>query len=280
MKNYTLVSILLVFSLVSISVYDMFIKRKIVIHAEKPVYILGYGSLISKNVRDNDLTLIGRPYFNVLIKNYGRKWNYKCDHSVNFPYYTALGVVPEEGGYFNAVMFMVADKGEPIDIAKIDQRETHYRRDEVQSINISCENYEEEFTFKANKRKCSEELKNSEFYIYVVKKEMRNHHPSAEFPLLQTYIDLSINGFVNNKKQAIDFIRTTKGWNNFYFNDREGNTVESLKSVVPLYTKIDNIMNEAFENSNNDKNVNFNWSIIKNNKRSFWRTVKKPKSPW
>ncbi|HEX3954877.1 MAG TPA: gamma-glutamylcyclotransferase family protein [Stellaceae bacterium] len=180
-------------------------------------FIVGYGSLINSGSR-NSTASAPIPAIPVRVSasfGYIRSWN---DHSLSG--FTALGlrkVKPGETGMtINAVLYPV----EGTDMSKFDKREGLYTRVAVPASQIEAIGWQ---PLPAA----------GQFWIYV---PMRFDalgkrgppgedlpEPDVDHPLLQSYIDLTVEGCLEYDTDfARELLDTTVGWSRYWLNDREG----------------------------------------------------------
>ena len=174
-------------------------------------FIFGYGSLINSASRHSSAgkTIPAIPVRISAAFGYIRTWN---DRSASG--FTALGLrksgPDEKASTINGVLYAVdAD-----DIAKYDVRETGYARVEVPRDDIEAVSWQRlPLTGK--------------IWVYIPVKS--NGEPgvglpaaSAQFPLLESYIDLVVEGSLEYGEDfARELIETTSDWSDYWLNDRE-----------------------------------------------------------
>lgn len=158
-------------------------------------YIFGYGSLICADSRSR--TGVSTEAYAVSISGIARRW------SVPVPDYgaTALGAHQDDTSQCNGVVFAVDDDN----LARFDQRERGYDRIRIdwnRVENLGHEPLPEKYPL----------------WAYV---GFKSDHPLPGRPILQTYLDVILNGCL-----AIDadfaerFINTTTPWQHLR-NDRQ-----------------------------------------------------------
>ena len=179
-------------------------------------YIFGYGSLIYSHSR-NRTTPGKEKVYPITIKGLARGW-WALVPSIG-PSTTFLGCVESEklnihenDCFVNGVVYEVTDS----ELALTDRRESGYRRVKVDFFDI--------FDY------CGKLTKNDTVWIYLNEGDQDfplNQYPSNEFPIVQSYVDLCINGcieiesnFPEAKGFIEDFIKTTLHWNEKWVNDR------------------------------------------------------------
>jgi hypothetical protein len=178
-------------------------------------FILGYGSLINTPSRNSTSAkpLPAIPIRILASFGYVRTWNLR-----NPSHFTALGLrkaKPGESGVtINGVLYP-ADT----DMPKYDQRESGYVRVEVPASAIEAVGWQRL-------------PETGRFWIYVpVRGGAQDPHgtpgedlpePDAQYPLLQSYIDVVVEGGLEYDADfAREILETTDGWSRFWLNDRE-----------------------------------------------------------
>lgn len=167
-------------------------------------YIVGYGSLMEEasRLRTAPSAKEARP---VRVQGFRRAWIGKAP--VGFGT-TFLGITVERSATLNAALFALADD---IELVGMDQREASYCRVAVRPEQIAM------LTQAA--------LPQGEIWIYVTKAD-KVAPPSAGHPIVQSYVDLFLNGCLQiERKYQIDgfteeCIATTHGWSRHWVNDR------------------------------------------------------------
>ena len=175
-------------------------------------YIFGYGSLIEKESRLRT-TPKAKSVYPVRINGFQRGWFART--GVSGLSTTFLGCIEDENSYTNGVIYAVTED----DLVKTDEREKGYERVKIEFKNI------EDFS--------SQVEIDSNIWIYANKfkneKIPKSNLPSKEFPIVQSYVDICINGcleienlFPEAKKNefAVDFIKSTSHWSKYWVNDR------------------------------------------------------------
>jgi hypothetical protein len=178
---------------------------------EPTQFIFGYGSLINTASRNSS---VSAPIAAVPVRvsaefGYIRTWN---DRSASG--FTALGLrkpgAGEKAATINGVLYAVDGD----DMAKFDEREVGYARVEVPREDIEA----------ASWQRLPETGK---FWVYIPVKP--NGEPGvglpaadAEFPLLESYIDVVVEGGLEyGEVFAREVIETTSDWSDYWLNDRE-----------------------------------------------------------
>jgi len=174
-------------------------------------FIFGYGSLINSASRN---ATAPRPIHAIPVRvsaafGYVRTWD---DRSASG--FTALGLARGGPGAppmtINGVLFPVVGE----DMAAFDAREAGYARIEVPRSDIEAVSWQ---PLPAG----------GKIWVYVPERPGRSPgvdlpRPDASFPLLQSYIDVVIEGGLEyGPGFAREIIATTTGWSRFWLNDRE-----------------------------------------------------------
>lgn len=199
-------------------------------------FIFGYGSLINTASRNSTAA---KPISAIPARlsasfGYIRTWN---DRSASG--FTALGLRRPEPGEsamtINGVLYPV----EGNDMSAFDAREKGYARVEVPRDKIEAVSWQ----------RWPEEGK---IWVYVPIATGKPPgvglpQPNGEFPLLESYIDVVVEGGLEYGAQYADeIIETTKDWSTYWLNDREFarrpwvtdkqyETVDKLLSSVPHF---------------------------------------------
>lgn len=196
-------------------------------------FIFGYGSLINSISRyqTNPDSKDAIPVRVAAEFRHARYWNYHGTSSR----LTALGVRQirdeENGQEINGVIYPILDS----DMAQVDEREEGYRR-----VALPWE-FVTPLSWAAPPAHTKTRL-----WIYVPE---RPEPPSADFPILQTYIDVCLDGCLEHGEDfAETFLKTTFGWNRYWLNDR----VLARRPWIhcPNYAVIDRLL-EKFPVENN-----------------------------
>ncbi|MBV9827444.1 MAG: gamma-glutamylcyclotransferase [Alphaproteobacteria bacterium] len=169
-------------------------------------YVFGYGSLINSPSRNATLRsmVTAIPVRVLAAFGYVRTWN---EHNPTARF-TALGLrkiaAGEPGNTINGVIYPVDDQ----QLADNDDREIGYIRAEIPPSQIEAVGWER--------------LPEAGHIWIYVPKEATAGGPSFDYPLLQTYIDVVIEGgFEHSPEFAREILDTTEGWSPFWLNDRE-----------------------------------------------------------
>ncbi|NDB38718.1 MAG: gamma-glutamylcyclotransferase, partial [Proteobacteria bacterium] len=166
-------------------------------------YIIGYGSLMERESR-----MITNPQAHrvepVLVKGFQRAWgqnggNYKT---------TFLTLIEKKDAKLNAIFYSVNIEN----LLKTDQRERSYCRIKVDEKNLDF------YGRKVNS-------KDANFWIYAATPD-RLKKPSATHPIVQSYVDIFINGCLQTEEEfklqgfAKDCVQLTSDWSEQWVNDR------------------------------------------------------------
>ena len=178
---------------------------------EPSQFIFGYGSLINSASRNSTA---GAPVHAIPVRvsaafGYYRAWN---DRSASG--FTALGLrkvgAGERGSTINGVLYPVDGS----DMAKYDSREQGYARVEVPRADIAAVSWQRL-------------PETGRIWVYVPVKEggepgVGLPEPNAQFPLLESYIDVVVEGGLEyGEGFAREVLETTDGWSDYWLNDRE-----------------------------------------------------------
>lgn len=174
-------------------------------------FIFGYGSLINTQSRDSTSTT-PIPAIPVRVSRafgYIRAWNDRSPSG-----FTALGLrragPGERADTINGVLYPVDGDN----MARFDARESGYARVEIPHDAIEAVSWQG--------------LPDSG-HIWVYVPQAAGHkpgeelpEPTADFPLLESYIDVVIEGGLQYGPDfAREIIATSAGWNQYWLNDRE-----------------------------------------------------------
>jgi ChaC-like protein len=174
-------------------------------------YVFGYGSLLERasRTRTNPDAVGAWP---ARVQGYQRGWFHQfADHVGSSCTY--LGAVKAKGKTVNGVIYRVAD------FESTQQRETGYTATALKADEIAM----------LDGGKPLELGKGEKVYIFVSNKDSiwKTMEPTAVFPMVQSYVDLCVNGcleieaiYRTAKGFTQEFIRTTSGWNKDWVNDR------------------------------------------------------------
>lgn len=170
-----------------------------------PQYIIGYWSLIDEqSKRKTDPN--AEESFPVSIKGYQRRWRV---HG-NLPGLNAtfLSIVENHSASFNGIIYKVSH---PNAIKQYDKRERTYCRKQLDADQLQTYN----LTLPTEKQ----------VWIYYATQES-NQPPSADFPIVQSYVDIFIRGCIKIEQKfkidgfAKNCITSTAQWSTHWENDR------------------------------------------------------------
>ena len=173
--------------------------------ADRPQYIIGYGSLMeraSKRATEPD----AGENLPVIVAGFERSWSIPGVYPTTF-----LGVLPVEGAEMAAAIY----RSFPEDgVLSSDAREIDYCRAAVDPASVTM----------LDGSSLAEE---SQIWVYTNKPD-KIADPSADFPIVQSYVDIFITGCLDMQTlvadPAVDFVekcvRTTQGWSEHWVNDR------------------------------------------------------------
>ena len=179
--------------------------------------LFAYGSLTNSLSRIK--VIKNKTYF------YGNLFSYKRIWSINVEQknFTGLGIIYDKNYYCNGIYIPISEK----DIKELDVRE----------IKESGNKYER---LLLDNKFCDQRFKKNKIYTYVSKNV---ENPSHDFPLIQSYIDVVIQGFMEyNIEYAIEFCRTTFNWSKYYINDRNAPIYHKTKNIKKYYNIIEKIL--------------------------------------
>lgn len=169
-------------------------------------FIVGYATLIDTPSRNSTAK---KPIPAIPVRvlpsfGYIRCWNVHRD-----PYhFTAMGLRKAKPGESGATINGVLYPAEGADMSKFDQREDAYTRVEVPSAQIEAVGWQSLPAI-------------GHIWIYVPAAALLPG-PDAEYPLLQSYIDVVVEGGLEYSSDfAREILETTDCWNRFWLNDRE-----------------------------------------------------------
>jgi hypothetical protein len=174
--------------------------------ADRPQYIIGYGSLMQDESRKRTSPQAG-PAHPVQVKGYQRGWFARPD-AAGFST-TYLGAAPDPKESFNAVIYQV----DPPELQATDRRESSYCRRSVAFSNIR--------TLETG----SFAIQDGQAWIYV-NKPQTVARPNARYPIVQSYVDIFLSGCLEQEQRfelkgfAQQCVATTHDWSEHWVNDR------------------------------------------------------------
>ena len=193
-------------------------------------FIIGYGSIINSNSRSGTGGKnIGNAIPVRIKKEAGLKrvWNFQKPSVAKL---TALGLQQSDGATIttdargvktisyeeragdtcepstiNGVLYPVFDN-----IDKFDDREEGYFRLKINPDQIVPIGWQR-----------LPQYDGCDFWVYCLNKENQNQRPEFDYPILQTYVDVCLNGCLEYGEDFTkEFITTTGGWSEYWLNDR------------------------------------------------------------
>jgi cation transport regulator ChaC len=198
-------------------------------------YIIGYGSIINNSSRQMTLSKV-IPNYNEQVDavavvlsvkfGYKREWCYrsstgftalglmKCS-SADSPSSTEEEIDPYDG--INGVLFRVPNLDS---LHAFDQREKGYYRVLVPFHYILVLESLGDPPTQSYAKAISKELYQKKIWVYIPE-PCNSLYPDENYPILQTYVDICFRGCLQwgGEEFAIEFLRSTSGWSNFYLND-------------------------------------------------------------
>ena len=211
------------------------------------IFIVGYGSIINTESR---LSVGGKDIGNAIpveiLENAGleRVWNFQKPNVASL---TALGLqktqnskiiinenekyISGKGSRINGVLYPVYDN-----IESFDKREEGYYRLRLKTNQLNALSWQNLPNYECK------------IYVYALNKKEQLQRPTYKYPILQSYLDVVINGCLEYGIEfAIKFIKTTKGWSEWWLNDR----INPRRPWVHEnnYKKIDKLLKEYVPNN-------------------------------
>ena len=188
-------------------------------------YIFGYGSLIEQasRMRTTPTAMYVLPAW---VPGFARGW-WARTGAIGFTT-TFVGAIENTSSTVNGVVYAVSDE----ELAATDKREQGYKRvDVTDAIKI-----------------LGGSKPNGKVWIYVNdfknEEELKNSLPTPQVPIVQSYVDICLTGclqieqgFPDAGNFAVEFITSTKGWSEYWENDRVNARRPFV--TVPLFSKID-----------------------------------------
>ena len=164
-------------------------------------FLFGYGSLV--NSASRDMTAAAHVVVPARIAatfGHVRAWN---DRSASG--FTALGLRPARAGEAAMTINGVLYPAEGDDLAAFDAREAGYRRIEIPRAELEAVSWQGL-------------PPEGQIWAYMPKED---NPPDENFPLLQSYIDVVVEGgFEYAPEFAREIVLTTAGWSPYWLNDR------------------------------------------------------------
>lgn len=168
-------------------------------------YIIGYGSLMQDESRRRSVPNADTAY-PVMIKGYRRGWLAKGP-GVGFDT-TYLGIVPDQDGRFNAVLYKIS----PDDMPVMDKREFFYCRLAVGPAGYTL-------------LKPGTPAPQGQVWIYANRPESVAT-ANERHPIVQSYVDIFVSGCLEQEQRyalenfAKQCLATTRNWSTAWVNDR------------------------------------------------------------
>jgi hypothetical protein len=148
----------------------------------KHIYIIGYGSLISKSSKNSTHSDTG-PNIPISVKGFTRNWNCRSEAPARLrPTYLNVDK-NNSSGEFNGVAFKLPSL---LSLHEFDRRETYYCRFLVEPKDITI-------LVNESSGLPLPEMGNSQFWVYSVIPEYKEW-PNRNFPILQSYVDIFLSG--------------------------------------------------------------------------------------
>lgn len=171
-------------------------------------YVVGFGSLMETQSRQRTWpsTDISLP---IIVEGFEHRWSGRGT-PIGFST-TMLGITDREDAHIVAALFRVFDLA---DFTAGDAREFAYCRIELDPGRITMLDGSNTPT-------------DGSIWLYQVRPEHR-HPPSADFPIIQSYVDIFLNGCMELAElvtdQTVNFVEdcvnTTSDWSTHWVNDR------------------------------------------------------------
>lgn len=171
-------------------------------------FIFGYGSLVNRQTFTQ-----AEDFYRVSVDGFIREWSHRT--VTPFGQITALTLRRMEEKTVDGVAISFAARHLP----KIDQREIGYVKEKIDG---NCVDWKEQTR------------KHARLHVYTSKGS--GLLATAEFPILQSYIDVVMQGYLTvfGKEGAKRFIDSTLGWRGYILNDRDA-------PIYPRHTKITDV---------------------------------------
>ena len=183
-------------------------------------FIVGYGSLINSASRDSTA---GEPTPAIPVRVLGlfgfiRSWNHHSPPD-SLAGFTALGLRKQKPGESGVTINGVLYEAKGADMTKFDQREAGYVRIEVPISQIEAVGWQR---LPETGHLWIYVTRNSAAEAVQVVADESLREPDADHPLLQSYIDVVVEGGLEYGPDfARELLDTTVGWSRFWLNDRE-----------------------------------------------------------
>ncbi len=197
-------------------------------------FIFGYGSLIERASRTSTTPSAWAAY-PVIVEGVARGW-WGTGAQVGFST-CFLSAIIDPKGRCNGVVYPVTTA----ELEQTDRREWFYERTALDTHAI---------TFLDGRRSPPEDAK---IWVYALKEgsPTQDHRPSAKFPIVQSYVDVCLNGcfemetlypLAKEADYARMFVQETRDWGTYWINDR----IYPRRSfnMTPRASQIDALLNE------------------------------------
>lgn len=197
------------------------------VNGKEPNYVIGYGSLMQTRSKEQTWGDTG-PNLPIILRGFERRWNARGRNpGVNTTY---VGVARVAGARMAASLFRVLD---PTAFRSGDRRENVYCR--VAVVPSEVEMLDGTDTPRRGK-----------IWIYLPQKAS-DDPPAADYPIIQTYVDLILSGCIELSRLVVDrerdfvadCVTTTKGWSVYWVNDRPN---PRRPDNGPLVRRIDGLL--------------------------------------
>lgn len=174
-------------------------------------FIFAFGSIVNDESRKSTAPNAGYPIPVRISKEFGyrRMWNYQSSGAK----LTALGLEKVDQNLaksINGIIYSVNER----DIYEFDKREEGYSKIRIPIKYIESYNWQ-----------CLPKQSNVWVYVPIGKKGEIGMDlcPSDKYyPILQTYIDITLSGFLKYGDDfAMEFLYTTGNWSKYWLNDRQ-----------------------------------------------------------
>eukprot|EP00927_Polykrikos_kofoidii_P039411 TRINITY_DN33807_c0_g1_i1.p1 TRINITY_DN33807_c0_g1~~TRINITY_DN33807_c0_g1_i1.p1 ORF type:complete len:254 (+),score=38.78 TRINITY_DN33807_c0_g1_i1:51-764(+) len=175
------------------------------------IWIFGYGSLISGSSRARTCTELTGEAVPAVIRGLKRGWYAavslppEARANTSIPATQAVGVIESDlaDARCSGVIFAAAKSA----LAAFDVREIGYRRSPVAWNRVQAFNEDDQAQL-VEAEACGDEL-----FCYVPESRGTSSSPSAAHPVLQTYLDVMLEGCEEISEEfAREFVRTTDTW--------------------------------------------------------------------
>lgn len=212
-------------------------------YMDKPKhFIFGFGSIVNDDSRRRTAPKAGLAFPVRISKHFGYKrvWGYQSSKAK----LTALGLAKattQQASSINGVLYSVTES----DLMAFDKRECGYKRINIPHIYIESYNWIPIPNF-------------GQVWVYVPigpKGKLGTDLAPADkyYPILQTYLDTTLLGFLKyGVTFAMEFLDTTSWWSEYWLNDRQIPRRPWLYQKE--FSKLDNIL-ESKSSSNGFYNI-------------------------